>query len=185
MAVIAVSFLDSEASAFWTTRRCSQQSYEPDREHDSNSHLYVHDLPHALQKNQPSLFALFLAWFALVVTSARRFQTLVLLGFYAGNQLEEVRLDGQLGGAVTLDDVLAARELLAGVFRTTPLEQLRTLSTSLGGPVWLKCENLQRTGSYKVRGAYVRIARLSAADRARLLGDPSRPNRAVLFRCSG
>ncbi|MBO0802461.1 MAG: threonine ammonia-lyase [Nocardiopsaceae bacterium] len=43
----------------------------------------------------------------------------------------------------------------------------RVLSDLLGGPVYLKCENLQRTGSFKVRGAYARIARLSAAERAR------------------
>jgi threonine dehydratase len=41
------------------------------------------------------------------------------------------------------------------------------LTLALGGPVWLKCENLQRAGSYKVRGAYVRIACLPVADRAR------------------
>lgn len=68
---------------------------------------------------------------------------------------------------VDLADVRAARELLAGVTRTTPLEPSRPLSATLAGPVWLKCENLQRAGSYKVRGAYVRIARLSAADRDR------------------
>ncbi|WP_018808205.1 threonine ammonia-lyase [Salinispora arenicola] len=67
---------------------------------------------------------------------------------------------------VGLDDVRAARELLAGVVRTTPLEPSRPLSGALGGPVWLKCENLQRAGSYKVRGAFVRISRLSAAERA-------------------
>ena len=43
----------------------------------------------------------------------------------------------------------------------------RALSELVGGPVHLKCENLQRTGSFKVRGAYVRIARLSDAERAR------------------
>ncbi|MGC4894818.1 threonine ammonia-lyase [Micromonospora sp. DT31] len=68
---------------------------------------------------------------------------------------------------VGLADVQAARELLAGVTRTTPLEPSRPLSAALGGPVWLKCENLQRAGSYKVRGAYVRISRLSAEERAR------------------
>ncbi|WP_422745415.1 threonine ammonia-lyase [Micromonospora sp. WMMD754] len=68
---------------------------------------------------------------------------------------------------VGLADVQAARELLAGVTRTTPLEPSRPLSAALGGPVWLKCENMQRAGSYKVRGAYVRIARLSADERAR------------------
>ncbi len=68
---------------------------------------------------------------------------------------------------VTLEDVQAARELLAGVVRRTPMEPCRPLSAKLSGPVWLKCENVQRAGSYKVRGAYVRIARLSAAERAR------------------
>lgn len=41
------------------------------------------------------------------------------------------------------------------------------LSATVAGPVYLKCENLQRTGSFKVRGAYNRIARLSGAERAR------------------
>lgn len=68
---------------------------------------------------------------------------------------------------VSLADVLAARELLGGVVRTTPLEASRPLTAALGGPAWLKCENLQRAGSYKVRGAYLRIARLSPAERAR------------------
>ena len=69
--------------------------------------------------------------------------------------------------AVGLEDVLAARELLDGISRTTPLEGLRGLSEAVGGPVLLKCENLQRTGSFKIRGAYVRIARLSDEERAR------------------
>ncbi|SCL19091.1 threonine ammonia-lyase [Micromonospora inyonensis] len=68
---------------------------------------------------------------------------------------------------VGLADVQAARELLAGVTRATPMEPSRPLTAALGGPIWLKCEHLQRAGSYKVRGAYVRIARLSAAERAR------------------
>ena len=62
---------------------------------------------------------------------------------------------------VTLDDVLEARKLLEGVSRVTPLEGSRTLSERVGGPVHLKCENLQRGGSFKIRGAYVRIARLT------------------------
>ncbi|MCW6008417.1 threonine ammonia-lyase [Micromonospora sp. CPCC 205371] len=68
---------------------------------------------------------------------------------------------------LTLGDVEAARGLLSGVVRTTPLEPSRPLSAAIGGPAWLKCENLQRAGSYKVRGAYVRIARLSPEERAR------------------
>ena len=68
---------------------------------------------------------------------------------------------------VNVDDVYAARELLRGIARTTPVEPCRPLTAKLAGPVWLKCENLQRAGSYKVRGAYTRIARLSDAERAR------------------
>jgi threonine dehydratase len=64
-------------------------------------------------------------------------------------------------------DVLAARKLLAGVVTKTPIANSRALSELCGGPVVLKCENLQRTGSFKIRGAYTRIARLDAAQRAR------------------
>jgi threonine dehydratase len=68
---------------------------------------------------------------------------------------------------VQSDDVVAARELLRDVISLTPVLHSRVLSEILGGPVYLKCENLQRTGSFKVRGAYVRIARLSDAERSR------------------
>ena len=68
---------------------------------------------------------------------------------------------------VGLADVQAARELLAGVVAQTPIAGSRDLSARCAGPVWLKCENLQRTGSFKIRGAYNRIARLDAAERAR------------------
>jgi threonine dehydratase len=64
-------------------------------------------------------------------------------------------------------DVEAAAALLAGVVRETPLWHSRGLADRVGGPVWLKCENLQRTGSFKIRGAYTRIARLTDAERAR------------------
>jgi threonine dehydratase len=63
-------------------------------------------------------------------------------------------------------DVEAAAVLLGGVVRRTPLEHSRGLAELVGGPVWLKCENLQRTGSFKIRGAYTRIARLTDAERA-------------------
>ena len=68
--------------------------------------------------------------------------------------------------SVDLDDVRAARKLLDGVIRVTPLEHSRVLAAAAGGPVHLKCENLQRTGSFKIRGAYTRIARLSREERA-------------------
>ena len=64
-------------------------------------------------------------------------------------------------------DLTAARELLRGVALTTPTEESRWLSRIALTPVHLKCENLQRAGSFKIRGAYVRIARLSPAERAR------------------
>ncbi len=64
-------------------------------------------------------------------------------------------------------DVAAAREALRGVVPQTPMLGSRVLSGRLGGPVFLKCENLQRTGSFKPRGAYLRISRLTAAERAR------------------
>ncbi len=68
---------------------------------------------------------------------------------------------------VGLADIEAARELLRGVSIETPMEESRWLSALLGGPVHLKCENLQRTGSFKTRGAYTRISRLSEEERAR------------------
>jgi threonine dehydratase len=67
---------------------------------------------------------------------------------------------------VGLADIELARQVLAGVAIETPMEESRWLSALAGGPVSLKCENLQRTGSFKARGAYVRIARLSAEQRA-------------------
>src|SRR5208283_771314 len=70
-------------------------------------------------------------------------------------------------GTVSSDDVAAARKLISDVISDTPVLHSRVLSEAGSGPVFLKCENLQRTGSFKVRGAYSRIARLSDAERAR------------------
>jgi len=67
----------------------------------------------------------------------------------------------------TLADIEAAREFLKDVAIETPMEGSRWLSDIAGGPVHLKCENLQRTGSFKIRGAYLRISRLSQEERAR------------------
>jgi threonine dehydratase len=68
---------------------------------------------------------------------------------------------------VSGDDVAAAAALLDGVVRHTPLEHSRALAERVGGHVWLKCENLQRTGSFKFRGAYTRLSRLTVEERAR------------------
>lgn len=69
--------------------------------------------------------------------------------------------------SVTLEDVRAAQELLSGVVRPTPLEYSRALADRVGAEVYLKCENLQRAGSFKIRGAYTRMARLSDEEKAR------------------
>jgi len=69
--------------------------------------------------------------------------------------------------SVTLDDVRAAQDLLSGVVRPTPLEYSRALADRVGAEVYLKCENLQRAGSFKIRGAYTRMARLSDEEKSR------------------
>ena len=66
-----------------------------------------------------------------------------------------------------LDDVRRADALLEGVAERTPVESSRALSELAGVPVLLKCENLQRAGSFKIRGAYVRMAGLSDEERRR------------------
>lgn len=68
---------------------------------------------------------------------------------------------------VGLAEIEAARLLLDGVAVRTPMEESRWLSAVAGGEVRIKAENLQRTGSFKARGAYVRLSRLSEAERAR------------------
>ena len=68
--------------------------------------------------------------------------------------------------APTIADVEAARERLAGVARETPLYPTETFSRLTGRSVLLKAENLQRTGSFKIRGAYNTIATLGERERA-------------------
>ena len=68
--------------------------------------------------------------------------------------------------APTLPDIEAARTRLDGVARVTPVYRSATLSQLAGREVRLKAENLQRTGSFKVRGAYNRISALTAEERA-------------------
>lgn len=68
---------------------------------------------------------------------------------------------------VSIDQVDRAHSLLHDVVQRTPLEHSRTLSEVCGGPVYLKCENLQRTGAFKIRGAYNRLHGLTADERAR------------------
>ncbi|WP_344722003.1 threonine ammonia-lyase [Pseudonocardia yunnanensis] len=74
---------------------------------------------------------------------------------------------GSVAPPVGLADVRSAAELLRGVVAPTPMAGSRALTEMCGGPVWLKCENLQRTGSFKIRGAYTRLARLDDEQRSR------------------
>jgi threonine dehydratase len=65
-----------------------------------------------------------------------------------------------------LRDIEEARSRLEGVARVTPVYGSETLSRAIGREVQLKAENLQRTGSFKVRGAYNRISTLTDEERA-------------------
>ena len=68
---------------------------------------------------------------------------------------------------VGIDAIRSAAALLEGVSTVTPVESSNALSAIVGAPAYLKCENLQRSGSFKIRGAYVRMARLSDEEKAR------------------
>jgi threonine dehydratase len=70
-----------------------------------------------------------------------------------------------LADAPTITEIEAARARLAGVARETPLYPTETFSRLSGRTVLLKAENLQRTGSFKIRGAYNTIATLSPEER--------------------
>ena len=67
---------------------------------------------------------------------------------------------------VRLDDIYDAKKRIEGVIDPTPMEKSRNISERTGVKVFLKCENLNRAGSFKIRGAYNRIARLSEAEKA-------------------
>ncbi len=69
--------------------------------------------------------------------------------------------------AITFADVQAAAERLAGVAHRTPVLTSRTVDRLTGYRVYFKCENFQRAGAFKFRGAYNTLAQLSEADRAR------------------
>lgn len=68
---------------------------------------------------------------------------------------------------VELDRIKAARQRLHGVVQATPLQPSRAVSAATGLRVLLKCEHLQRTGSFKLRGAFNRIASLRDDERDR------------------
>jgi threonine dehydratase len=69
------------------------------------------------------------------------------------------------GGRPGIEEIRAARERLAGVARVTPLYSSETLARLADRPVLLKAENLQRTGAFKIRGAFNTVAQLSEDER--------------------
>ncbi len=68
---------------------------------------------------------------------------------------------------ITLEEIRKAATLVSPQLHRTPLWHSRTFSELAGAQVYLKCENLQKTGSFKPRGALYRIANLSPRERAR------------------
>ncbi|SJM66560.1 threonine ammonia-lyase [Gulosibacter sp. 10] len=66
-----------------------------------------------------------------------------------------------------LEQVRAAREIVQRTTRVTLLDSARFLSRYGGGSIYLKCENMQRTGSYKIRGATYRLSQLTEEERSR------------------
>src|SRR5437867_1640988 len=68
---------------------------------------------------------------------------------------------------LTLGDIEKARDVLGDIAKRTPFDRSRLLSELTGADIWLKLENLQRTGSFKLRGAYVKIHSLSDSERKR------------------
>src|SRR3989442_4995707 len=67
----------------------------------------------------------------------------------------------------TLADVESAQRQIAGVAGHTPIATSRTVNARTGAEISFKCENLQRGGAFKFRGAYNALSRLSADERRR------------------
>jgi threonine dehydratase len=67
----------------------------------------------------------------------------------------------------TLKDFELAQQRISGIAIQTPMLKSHWLSEQTGGNVWFKCENLQRTGAYKLRGAYNLMSQLGASEKAR------------------
>jgi threonine dehydratase len=69
--------------------------------------------------------------------------------------------------APSIETIRDAARVLRSLTARTPMEHSRYIASVVGSPVHLKCENLQRTGSYKIRGASYRLSRLTPEERAR------------------
>ena len=74
------------------------------------------------------------------------------------------RLDTD-GLAISFADIKGAADRLKGIATRTPIMTSKTLDKLVGGEIFLKCENFQRMGAFKFRGAYNRLAQLTASER--------------------
>ena len=83
-----------------------------------------------------------------------------------------------------LSEIQEARGRLEGHARVTPVYGTETLTKRLGREVWLKTENLQRTGSFKIRGAVNKIATLSDKERRAGVVAASAGNHGQAVACS-
>lgn len=73
----------------------------------------------------------------------------------------------EIAPSITLRDIYRARQAIAPLVRRTPLVYARDLSTATGVNVYLKLENQQETGSFKLRGAANRLMALTPSERQR------------------
>ena len=77
--------------------------------------------------------------------------------------------------SISFDDVARAHERLAGVAHRTPVFSSATADAQSGATLFFKCENLQRIGAFKIRGAYNAIAQFTRPSSAWAASSPSRP----------
>lgn len=66
---------------------------------------------------------------------------------------------------ITIHEIKKAEELLSGIIKETPLDRSRTFSEMTSSEVYLKLENLQKTGSFKTRGAYIKLLSLGKQEK--------------------
>ncbi|MDH3588895.1 MAG: pyridoxal-phosphate dependent enzyme, partial [Gammaproteobacteria bacterium] len=83
------------------------------------------------------------------------------------------------------NEIKAAATRLRGNSRLTPVMTSRTLNQLTGAPVFLKCENLQRTGAFKFRGAYNALSKLTHEQRDRGVITYSSGNHGQALACAG
>ncbi|MBN2739410.1 MAG: threonine/serine dehydratase [Rhodobacteraceae bacterium] len=84
-----------------------------------------------------------------------------------------------MNAPISLRDIREAAERLQGVATRTPVLENPDVNERLGGRLLLKCENLQRSGAFKLRGAYVRMSQMSAEELARGVISYSSGNHAL------